>query len=129
MTTVEKTPEEVRRLAKKLFSQDPDWATFYREILGRHGVVRHAFPTVDALKRFEASKAYRDIQQMLATLRRRGSKGSAPEEPIKVITVRLPESLHEALRIEAHEHHTSMNSLCISKLLQVIDRKMTPSDA
>ena len=46
---------------------------------------------------------------------------------ISVITVRLPESLHESLRIEAHEHHTSMNKLCISKLLQLIEENMIPS--
>jgi hypothetical protein len=45
-----------------------------------------------------------------------------------VITVRLPKSLHEALRHEAHNHKTSMNKLCISKLLQVIADDLVPSD-
>ena len=38
----------------------------------------------------------------------------------RVITVRLPESLHEALKAEAVDHKTSMNKLCISKLLQAL---------
>ncbi len=45
-----------------------------------------------------------------------------------MITVRLPKSLHEALRVEAHEHRTSMNKLCISKLLQFIDAENVPSE-
>ncbi len=48
------------------------------------------------------------------------------QEPTRVITVRLPKSLHEALRVEAHEHRTSMNKLCISKLLQIIDGQQVP---
>ena len=35
--------------------------------------------------------------------------------------MRLPKSLHETLQEEAFEHRTSMNKLCISKLLQFID--------
>ena len=50
-------------------------------------------------------------------------------EPTRVVTVRLPKSLHESLRVEAFEHHTSMNKLCISKLLQIIDDELVPADA
>ena len=46
-----------------------------------------------------------------------------------MITVRLPKSLHEALRDEAHEHRTSMNKLCISKLLQFIDSEQVPTES
>ena len=45
-----------------------------------------------------------------------------------MVTVRIPRSLHEALRVEAHEHCTSMNKLCISKLLQFIDKEMVPTE-
>lgn len=46
----------------------------------------------------------------------------------RVITVRLPKSLHEALKTEAYGRKTSMNQLCISKLLQVIDAEMVPTE-
>jgi predicted HicB family RNase H-like nuclease len=45
-----------------------------------------------------------------------------------VITVRLPKSLHESLRAEAHDRRTSMNKLCISKLLQVVDGDLVPAE-
>ena len=41
--------------------------------------------------------------------------------------MRIPQSLHEALRIEAYEHHTTMNKLCISKLVQFIDTEHVPA--
>ena len=54
-------------------------------------------------------------------------EGETPKgEETRVITVRLPVSLHEALREEAHEHRTSVNKLCISKLLQFIDHDFVP---
>ena len=48
-------------------------------------------------------------------------------EETRVITVRIPQSLHDALKIEAYEHRTSINKLCISKLLQFIDADHVPS--
>lgn len=41
----------------------------------------------------------------------------APEaERLSVITVRLPERLHELLKQEAHNKRTSLNKLCLEKL-------------
>ncbi len=126
MTDSEKKGEEIHRLAELLYSQGPDWVTFYREVLGLHGVVRRNCPTRESLAEFEQTEAYLEIQQMLTRLRRQGPPARDDAEPTRVITVRLPKSLHEALRVEAHEHHTSMNKLCISKLLQFIDQQMIP---
>jgi predicted HicB family RNase H-like nuclease len=44
------------------------------------------------------------------------------KEPTRVITVRLPKSIHEALRAEAHSRQISMNKLCITKLLRTLDQ-------
>ena len=72
---------------------------------------------------------------MLADLRRRNSAKKDPEgddlaqalgEETRVITVRIPQSLHDALKIEAYEHHTSVNKLCISKLLQFVNADHVP---
>lgn len=128
MTTTEKV-QEVQRVAETLYSQGPDWATFYREILGLEGVMRHTFPTQESLAEFEESQAYQEIQHMLTRLREQRPPAANPDDPTRVITVRLPKCLHEALRAEAHDHRTSMNKLCISKLLQFIDNQLVPSDA
>jgi predicted HicB family RNase H-like nuclease len=119
---------EVKQIAEQLFAKEPDWVTFYREVFGLRGLVRQMFPSREALAAFEQTPAYQDILQMLTRLRERGNVSTTPEEPTRVITVRLPRSLHEALRVEAHEHRTSMNKLCVSKLLQFIDNEKVPSD-
>jgi len=120
---------EVRRVASELYRQNPDWVTFFREILGVDGIVRKLFPTSEELSMFEQSAEYTELQQMVARLRAGNGDAQNGREPTRVITVRLPKSLHESLRDEAHQRNTSMNKLCISKLLQIVDNELIPSDA
>ena len=121
--------QEVLSEAQSLFARNPDWITFYREVLGLRGIIRQHYPTREQLAMFEQTEAFQGIQRMLTKLREQGPVMADPEEPTRVITVRLPKSLHESLRVEAHEHHTSMNKLCVSKLLQFIDNQMVPDEA
>ncbi len=120
--------EEIKHVVELLYKQDPDWTTFYREVLGLHGIARRNYPNRDSLTDFEQTEAFHKIQHMLTKLREKRTSADAQEEPTRVITVRIPKSLHETLRVEAHEHHTSMNKLCISKLLQFIDNQMIPNE-
>jgi len=121
--------QEVFRVASELYRNDPDWVTFFREVLGLDGIIRRSYADPGALAAFEQTEEYLQIQQMLAKLRERGPETPAgPKEPTRVITVRLPQSLHESLKAEAHDRHTSMNKLCISKLLQVVDGELVPAE-
>ncbi len=120
--------QQVYRTAYDLYCQNPDWVIFFREVLGLNGIVRRSFRTRDALSEFERTESYAEIQQMLKRLRERKPEDAKPPERTRVITVRLPESLHEALQEEAHEYRTSVNKLCISKLLQFIDNELVPSE-
>jgi predicted HicB family RNase H-like nuclease len=120
--------QEVYRIAEQLYRQNTDWVSFYRDVLGLTGVIRQAFPTLEELIDFEQTDEYFAIQAMLAALRQNAMPAQEENEPTRVITVRLPKSMHEALRHEAHARHTSMNKLCISKLLQYIDDKLVPTD-
>ena len=120
--------QEVFRIADELYHQNPDWVTFFREVLGVEGAARRMFPTADEFLVFEQSEEYAEIQQMVAKLRENNRAQAQGSEPTRVITVRLPKSLHESLRTEAHERRTSMNKLCISKLLQVIDGNLIPHE-
>jgi predicted HicB family RNase H-like nuclease len=126
MTAMEKV-EQVQQRAEKLFSKEPDWATFYREILGVNGIVRQTFTSRKDLAAFQQSEAYEQIHEMLNKLR---NGPAIPAEPTKVLTIRLPKSLHEAIWTEAHEHKTTMNHLCISKLLlRLLDGDGEATDA
>ena len=112
--------QKVLQVARELFQSKPDWVTFFRETLGVSGAARNVFPRQQEYVAFEKSREYAEIQNMVLALRNRKIPGSSGNEPTRVITVRLPESLHEALKAEASDHNTSMNKLCISKLLQVL---------
>ena len=112
--------QRVLEVAKQLFHGRPDWVTFFREVLGVNGAARNVFPDQAEYVQFEQSPEFADIQTMVANLRNKKASSSGKNEATRVITVRLPESLHEALKAEAADHKTSMNKLCISKLLQVL---------
>jgi hypothetical protein len=120
--------QEVLEVAENLYRQNPDWVTFFREVLGVEGAVRKAFPTFDELTAFEQSPQFDKIQKLVVRLREKRSNVDVETEPTRVITVRLPKSMHEYLRTEAHDLRTSMNKLCISKLLQVIGEDMIPNE-
>ena len=103
---------EVKRVVEHLYARGPDWVTFYREILGLRGVVRHAFPTREGLAAFEQTEAYQEILQLLTKLREQGPPVEDERESTRVITVRLPKSLHEALRERSprtpHQHEQAV---------------------
>ncbi len=121
--------QDVFRAADEIFQQRPSWVTFFREVLGVDGIVRQMYQSSEALTHFEQTDEYQKIQHMLAKLRENDADlPGGPREPTRVITVRLPKSLHESLKSEAHDRHTSMNKLCISKLLQVIDEDLVPAE-
>lgn len=121
--------QEVVRQAAELYEKELDWVSFFRAVLGKEGIVRQMYRDAAELADFEKSQEYQSIQSMLARLRDKDIDGSAlANEPTRVITVRLPKSLHESLKAEAHDKHTSMNKLCISKLLQVLDEMFSGSN-
>jgi predicted HicB family RNase H-like nuclease len=118
--------QEAYRVAAEMYRQDPDWVTFFREVLGVDGVVRRLFPSSEEMAAFEQADEYCQIQQMVARLRQRTKSQEEGKEPTRVITVRLPQSLHESLKAEAFTRQTSINQLCISKLLQVVSDDLVP---
>lgn len=118
--------QEVKEAVERLFATKPDWMTFYRQVIGLNGLVRKAFPSFETMAVFEQTETYREIHRMLAELRKQPPPKDVVEDT-KVITIRIPQSLHEFLRIEAFEHHTTMNKLCISKLVQFIDTEHVPT--
>ncbi len=121
--------QKVLGVAKDLHARKPDWVTFFRETLGVNGAARSVFPNQEDYVKFEQSQEFAEIQQLVATLRTRKA-ASGKNEATRVITVRLPESLHESLKAEAADHNTSMNKLCISKLLQsLIEEEAAQRDA
>lgn len=120
--------QPILQTARQLYESEPDWVTFFREILGVDGIVRRQFTRLEELTAFEKSEEFDQIQKWLVKLREQKNATDTESEPTRVITVRLPKSMHEYLRTEAHDLRTSMNKLCISKLLQVIEQDLIPTE-
>src|SRR5688572_7815273 len=120
--------QSILQAARQLYESEPDWVTFFREILGVDGIVRRQFTRLEDLNAFEKSPEFEQIQKWLVKLREQKNATDTESEPTRVITVRLPKSMHEYLRTEAHDLRTSMNKLCISKLLQVIEQDLIPTE-
>jgi len=103
---------------------NPEWVVFFREILGIDGIVRRSFRTADDMRTFECSPEYARIREMLDDLRQRPAVPTAPDREVqRVVTVRMPRSLHESLKSEAEGMRVSINSLCISKLMKLLDEE------
>ena len=128
MTAKQEKYQQVLSAAQQLCGKATDWVAYFREVLGIEGIVRQAFPNFDDLVEFEKSEEYATIQRILVKLREKKPAPNAEVEPTRVITVRLPKSMHEYLRTEAHDLRTSMNKLCISKLLQMVEQEMIPAE-
>lgn len=125
--SLEERKLEAYRVASEMFKQRPDWVTFFREIMGSDGVARRLFADPKDFDWFQGETEYGHMRRMLGMLRNASADGFG-KETIKIITVRLPESLHMSLRAEAKDRNVSMNQLCISKLLQAIENKMDDLD-
>ena len=123
---IEQRGQEVLRVAQEAFPQTGSWVVFYREMLGEDGICRKLYSDPDEMRYFETTPEFAELQEMIAAMRSQDqSKGDAAE-PERMITIRLPKSLHDALRIEAKEMNLSINKLCISKLLQRIEGRFVP---
>ena len=121
--------QQVCRVANETYGKTKDWVVFFREILGVNGLVRRLYPTAEELAAFEKTAEYADIQKMVKRLRDKPAGQADGQEVTRVITVRLPASLHESLKAEAHDRKTSINQLCITKLLQVMEEEPEVEEA
>lgn len=123
---LEQRGAEALRLAQEAFAKTGSWVVFFREILGVEGVVRKLYPTSEEMRRFETSAQYSELQEMVAAIRSQDNSKGDSVEPERMITIRLPKSLHDSLRVESDEMNLSINKLCISKLIQRIDPRHVP---
>lgn len=125
--SAEERASQVLDVAQQLFAAAPTWMAFYRELLGTTGVARMLYPNADEYRAFETTDAFCEIQKLITVLRAGNLPENDPLEAQRMITVRLPLSLHMALCQEAEERSVSVNQLCISRLLQMIGDEMIPN--
>lgn len=124
--TFEQRCQQAFDLANDLFANAPTWVCFYRELMGGNGLINVLFEDLNDYGKFLRTEQYHQIQLMLTALRSRDLPENDPNDPQRMITVRLPKSLHEAMCDEAGRLNISVNRLCISRMLQLLDPKMIP---
>lgn len=117
---------QVYQVAQQLFAAAPTWMAFYREILSHSGVAHQLF-SMEEYRQFEASFEFSEIQKMITVLRAGALPENDPMESLRMITVRLPLSLHKTLCNEAESRGVSVNQLCISRLLCAIADDYIPN--
>jgi len=113
-------------VANDLFTNAPTWVCFYRELMGGNGLLHTLFDSNKDFGAFLRTDQHHQIQSMLTALRSRDLPENDPNDPQRMITVRLPKSLHEAMCEEAGRLNISVNRLCISRMLQLLDPEMIP---
>jgi len=111
----------------EFFGAAPTWTAFYREALGKDGIVACVFPDEQGYNAFMQSPEYFQVLEMLAALRARNLPENDPTEAQRMITIRLPMSLHDSICREANELQVSVNSLCITRMLQPLVSEMMPA--
>ena len=119
---------EALRLAQEAFAQTGYWVAFYKAILAKDGVVDKLFPSVEELDQFHESEEFRQIQLILTALRTSETEKADAIEPLKMLTIRIPRSMQAALMEEAQRNQTSINKLCVSKMLCPIDPALVPQE-
>lgn len=113
-------------LAEEAFAKTGSWVIFFREILGVGGVVHQLFPEEAERNTFIGGEQHATLQEMLAAIRSQDQSKSDAAEPERMITIRIPRSLHDLLKCESEGAGLSINKLCISKLLQPIASRFIP---
>jgi hypothetical protein len=116
----------ILKTAADAFARTGNWIVFYREVLGMTGLVRRTFETEAEQTAFQETPQFAELLEMVAALRSQDLSRGDSVEPEKMITIRLPESLHAVLADEADAMKLSINKLCISKLLQPVEGRFVP---
>ncbi len=113
--------------AGQLLTHAPSWIAFYRLVFGQQGLLAGQFPDAAERRAFEQYPQFRQLHAMLAALRSQDLPESDPQEPQRMITLRIPKTLHDQMSLEAQEYGLSVNRLCISRLLQPLQVDLVPS--
>ncbi|TWT52375.1 hypothetical protein [Allorhodopirellula solitaria] len=123
---MEHRPAQVLRQAEEAFAMTGSWVVFYRTMIAPGGVVDQLYESPEARRYFETTSEFAELLEMVTAIRSQDDSGSTSQEPPRVITVRMPRSLHAATIREANELELTINAYCLTKLLQPANPRFTP---
>lgn len=123
---LEDRPAQVLRMAEEAFAMTGSWVVFYRTMLAPGGVVDKLYSNPTARRYFETTREFAELLEMVTAIRSQDDSSSGTHEPTRMITIRVPRSLHDATVRESEELELSINSYCVTKLLQPANPRFTP---
>ncbi len=123
---MEHRPAQVLRLAEEAFAMTGSWVVFYRTMLAPGGVVHQLYDNPTSRRYFETTREFAELLEMVTAIRSQDDSSSGTHEPTRMVTIRVPRSLHEATIQEAKELELSINAYCVTKLLQPANPRFTP---
>lgn len=123
---MEHRPAQVLRLAEEAFARTGSWVVFYRTMMAPGGVVDQLYDNPVARRYFETTGEFAELLEMVTAIRSQDDSSSGTHEPTRMITVRVPRSLHAAAVRESEELELSINAYCVTKLLQPANPRFTP---
>ena len=110
--------KEALSFARDLRAKKQNWLEAHNALFGVAGKCAQLFPTHSDRTAFARTQEYRQINELLNQLPEPpASEAVMPlEEASGNLHVRLPRSLHAALRVEAEAENVSLNQLIVAKL-------------
>lgn len=110
--SVKQRAARVLHLAEELARQKKTWLEANRALFSPDGLATILFPTKKDRDQLVASKEYATIESILETLEIYEKEDDASGK----FVVRIPKSLHAALKQEAETENVSLNQLAVAKL-------------
>ncbi|WP_149496229.1 type II toxin-antitoxin system HicB family antitoxin [Roseiconus lacunae] len=107
-----------RDQAVDMIGQNMRWVAAYRQVYAIGELIDRLFPDPAARGLFERSDENGNVLEQLAHLRAIDRSKASAVEPQRILTIRLPESMHHRLARESDALEISLNRLAISKLLE-----------
>lgn len=101
------------------------WVAFFANVFGPRGVLRTRL-TAQQLERFRMTETYAELLEMLADERSADRTSASAYEPERMITIRIPRSLHDVLCSESIDAELSLNKWAITKLTQPVAHRFVP---
>ncbi|MCM2372792.1 hypothetical protein [Aporhodopirellula aestuarii] len=126
---IQHRPAQVLKLAEEAFAKTGSWVVFYRTMLAPGGVVDQLYEDAESRRYFETTPEFAELLEMLTAMRSQDESSAGTHEPTRVITIRIPRSMHEATIREANELELSINAYCVTKLLQPANARFTPLES
>ena len=116
--TIVARAQEALAFARRLKAEGKNWLEVHNALYGLGGKCAVLFPTRADRTAFAKTSESKEIAELLNSLPDPPRGGTVPplERASGNLHVRLPRSLHAALRVEAEAENISLNQLIVAKL-------------